>query len=69
MQRTLPLPNPEDWCDAPEAIALIGCSRHTLYNMLSDGRIGDYKIGGVRIFWRPEIEEFAAMKRRTQKPG
>lgn len=62
----LPLPNPRDWCDAKEAAALLLVSRSTLYAMLRDGRLGDYQIGTIRVFWRPEILEVSAALRRTR---
>ncbi|MDQ1700674.1 MAG: hypothetical protein QOG34_2537 [Frankiaceae bacterium] len=66
MQPTLNLPNPEAWLDAEQAIAKLGVSRATLYAMLADGRIGDYKIGAVRVFWRVEIDELAQALKRVK---
>lgn len=62
----LPLPNPGDWCDAKEAAALLLVSRSTLYAMVRDGRLTDYQIGTIRVFWRPEILEVSAALRRVR---
>ena len=67
MQQTLHLPNPQDWADARQAMMLLNVARPTLYAMVRDGRVGDYKIGTMRVFWRPDLEEVAAAMRRLKK--
>ena len=55
MQQTLDLPNPQQWCDAKQAAALIGISRTGLYRLVERGTLGGYKIGAVRVYWRAEL--------------
>lgn len=63
-QTQLPVPNPQDWCSSPQAAKIIGVSVQTLYTLFRQGLLHDYTIGSVRVWWRPEIEEVAAARRR-----
>lgn len=60
MQPTLNLPNPHDWMTVRQAEVALDVHRSTLYDMVSDGRLGDYHIGSMRVFWRAEVANLAA---------
>ncbi len=55
MQQTLDLPNPDAWCDAEQAASILGIRRTNLYRLIQRGALGDYKIGGLRVYWRAEV--------------
>lgn len=65
-QPQLTLPNPDDWMDVGQALAALRINRSTLYLMIKDGRLGDYRIGVSRVFWRTEIKELAAALERVR---
>ncbi len=62
-------PNPDDWMDSHSAIAALKINRSTLYAMLGDGRSTGHKGGGLRLFWRPEIETLAEALRMARPRG
>jgi len=68
MQQTLPLPNPQDWADTRQAMMMLDVSRPTLHRWVTDGRLGDYKIGTMRVWWVAELQEMAAALARVRKP-
>jgi excisionase family DNA binding protein len=53
------LPNPQDWLDAEGAAKLLNRSRATVYDMASRGVLTAYEVGGLKIYWRPEVETIA----------
>lgn len=68
-QTVLPVPNPYDWMDVEQAQAALGVSRATLYKMINDARVGDYRIGRNRVFWALEVHELATALRRVRAHG
>ena len=52
------------WIKVPEATAILGISRKTLYNWVSAGLITSYKIERSVRFKRSEIESLFEMGRR-----
>jgi excisionase family DNA binding protein len=63
---TLPLPNPQDWCDIPQACELLGRSRATVYDMRDRGVLHVHKIGSASLLWRAEVLEVATALRRLE---
>jgi len=52
------------WLKVPEAAAILGISRRTLYNWVSARLIASYKIGRSVRFKRSEIESLFELGRR-----
>ncbi len=68
-QQTFDLPNPEAWCDATQAEAVLGISRTRLYSLIAGGVLRDYKIGTARVFWRAELLELKSARDRVKGRG
>jgi excisionase family DNA binding protein len=66
MNPTLPIPNPQDWCDINQACELLGRSRATVYDMNDRGVIHIHRIGSSRMLWRAEVLEVATALRRLE---
>lgn len=60
----LPIPNPEDWCDAYEAARLLGVDHSTVFRM-SPNSLRAYRLGAgrVRHYWVPDVKALASARR------
>jgi excisionase family DNA binding protein len=60
--------NPKEILTSPQACALLGISRQTLYNWLHQGRIKPFmKVGGASwLFIRSEVEPFKESRYRRE---
>lgn len=47
------------WCDTTQAVKITGLSRSALYEMRRDGRLKDYRIGNLPVFWRADMLKLA----------
>lgn len=65
----LPLPNPGDWYDTDQAVAALGIARATIFNMINDGRVRQYRVGTARIYWKHEIDTLATALAMVKPPA
>jgi len=64
------IPNPEDWLDAEGVATVLNRSRATVYSMAERGVITPYFIGGLKLYWRPEVQTIAeALRKLAARSG
>lgn len=62
--RTIATKNePKEFLRIPEAAALLGIAKSTLYNLASQGRIPRYKNGSANLFKRSDLLEWIESNR------
>jgi len=70
MQQTLlTMPNPQDWVDVRQAMAILKRSRATVYDMSERGVLHIHKIGSLTVLWRAEVVEVAGALKRLEYRG
>jgi hypothetical protein len=57
------VPYPTDWLSPAEACVILSVTPTTLWRMVKAELLTPRKIGGLTVYWRPQVERLAAARR------